>query len=381
MTRILEGTTRGGGRDRLRRRLRRPGRGPTARARARGADRRGAGARRRPRAVGRAAGRLRGRRRGSGGGRSGGDARRRAAGRRRRRRARRRARPARAAVARQPRSLGGGPAVRRPAPTARSGFVPATSAAARSSPTSRRCRRPPRACSRSRTAWRRSCAPAPVPPGRSRCRPAPTRSAWRPPAISPSRPRPRARWSSSTCGTDLELRQISLGRYDPGTINGLAISPEGDVAATVPTGDGEDVLLWAPARADARARARHGPRVRARGHGRRARGVRRRRRTARRRAGHGHRRRDPPDPVPRPARVLDRRAELRRAHDRLRDAGMHAHRPGLAALVALHGAARRVRADRRRGHDRESRRCAATATACGWPASTPRPARAASAHG
>ncbi len=51
-------------------------------------------------------------------------------------------------------------------------------------------------------------------------------------------------------GTDLELRQISLGRYDPGTINGLAISPEGDVAATVPTGDGEDVLLWAPARAE-----------------------------------------------------------------------------------------------------------------------------------
>lgn len=51
-------------------------------------------------------------------------------------------------------------------------------------------------------------------------------------------------------GTDLELRQISLGRYDPGTINGLAISPEGDVAATVPTGDGEDVLLWAPARSE-----------------------------------------------------------------------------------------------------------------------------------
>ncbi len=47
--------------------------------------------------------------------------------------------------------------------------------------------------------------------------------------------------------TDIERGQISLGRFDPNTITGLAISPEGDVAATVPVGDGDDVLLWAPA--------------------------------------------------------------------------------------------------------------------------------------
>jgi hypothetical protein len=46
--------------------------------------------------------------------------------------------------------------------------------------------------------------------------------------------------------TGTELRQISLGRFDPATINGLAISPGGDVAASVPTGDGGDVPLWAP---------------------------------------------------------------------------------------------------------------------------------------
>ena len=47
--------------------------------------------------------------------------------------------------------------------------------------------------------------------------------------------------------TDIERAQISLGRFDPNTITGLAVSPEGDVAATVPVGDGDDVLLWAPA--------------------------------------------------------------------------------------------------------------------------------------
>ena len=46
--------------------------------------------------------------------------------------------------------------------------------------------------------------------------------------------------------TDIERTQISLGRFDPNTITGLAVSPEGDVAATVPVGDGDDVLLWAP---------------------------------------------------------------------------------------------------------------------------------------
>ncbi len=47
--------------------------------------------------------------------------------------------------------------------------------------------------------------------------------------------------------TDTEVREISLGRFDPTTVNGVAISPAGDVALTVPIGDGGDVLLWAPA--------------------------------------------------------------------------------------------------------------------------------------
>lgn len=54
-------------------------------------------------------------------------------------------------------------------------------------------------------------------------------------------------------GTGTEQRQISLGRYEP-ALSGLAISPEGDVAATVPAGDGDDVLLWAP-RGASRVRA------------------------------------------------------------------------------------------------------------------------------
>jgi hypothetical protein len=47
--------------------------------------------------------------------------------------------------------------------------------------------------------------------------------------------------------TDTEVRQLSLGRFDAATVNGLAISPSGDVALTVPVGDGSDALLWAPA--------------------------------------------------------------------------------------------------------------------------------------
>ena len=43
-----------------------------------------------------------------------------------------------------------------------------------------------------------------------------------------------------------EIRQIGLGRFDDETINGLSLSPEGDVAATVPVGDGSDVLLYSP---------------------------------------------------------------------------------------------------------------------------------------
>jgi hypothetical protein len=47
--------------------------------------------------------------------------------------------------------------------------------------------------------------------------------------------------------TDTEVRQISLGRFDAATVNGIAISPSGDVALSVPIGDGSDALLWAPA--------------------------------------------------------------------------------------------------------------------------------------
>ena len=43
-----------------------------------------------------------------------------------------------------------------------------------------------------------------------------------------------------------ELHQISLGRFDA-QVTSLAVSPAGDVAATVAVGDGSDVLLWAPA--------------------------------------------------------------------------------------------------------------------------------------
>jgi hypothetical protein len=47
--------------------------------------------------------------------------------------------------------------------------------------------------------------------------------------------------------TDTEIRQVSLGRFDAATVNGIAISPAGDIALTVPIGDGSDALLWAPA--------------------------------------------------------------------------------------------------------------------------------------
>ena len=43
-----------------------------------------------------------------------------------------------------------------------------------------------------------------------------------------------------------ELHQISLEDYDA-QVTSLAVSPAGDVAATVAVGDGSDVLLWAPA--------------------------------------------------------------------------------------------------------------------------------------
>jgi hypothetical protein len=43
-----------------------------------------------------------------------------------------------------------------------------------------------------------------------------------------------------------ELHQVSLEEFDA-QVTSLALSPTGDVAATVAVGDGSDVLLWAPA--------------------------------------------------------------------------------------------------------------------------------------
>ena len=45
----------------------------------------------------------------------------------------------------------------------------------------------------------------------------------------------------------IEQRQISLGPFDGFNVSGLAISPGGDVAATVPVGDGTDALVLSPA--------------------------------------------------------------------------------------------------------------------------------------
>lgn len=45
----------------------------------------------------------------------------------------------------------------------------------------------------------------------------------------------------------VEVRQVSLGPYDPVNLDGLALGPDGSVAATVPAGDGTGVLVWAPA--------------------------------------------------------------------------------------------------------------------------------------
>ena len=45
----------------------------------------------------------------------------------------------------------------------------------------------------------------------------------------------------------IEGRQISLGPYDGFNVSGLSISPGGDVAATVPVGDGTDALVFSPA--------------------------------------------------------------------------------------------------------------------------------------
>ena len=42
----------------------------------------------------------------------------------------------------------------------------------------------------------------------------------------------------------VELRQVSLGEYDPVNLDGLAVSQSGEVAATVPAGDGTGVLVW-----------------------------------------------------------------------------------------------------------------------------------------
>ena len=147
-----------------------------------------------------------------------------------------------------------------------------------------------------------ACAGRTAGSARWRCRraPIPTRvAAAGDVAVAPT---PEGALTVFDVRNDIERGQISLGRFDPNTITGLAISPEGDVAATVPVGDGDDVLLWAPAGAT---------RVRelARGHeysrvavGERARGVRRRRRPARGRARVRHRPAVAADRVPRARR-------------------------------------------------------------------------------
>ena len=73
-----------------------------------------------------------------------------------------------------------------------------------------------------------------------------------------------------------EIRQVGLGRFDDETINGLALSPEGDVAATVPVGDGSDVLLYAPVSDDRVRVLATGRAVRQRRDRGRTRGLRRR---------------------------------------------------------------------------------------------------------
>lgn len=45
----------------------------------------------------------------------------------------------------------------------------------------------------------------------------------------------------------VEVRQVSLGALDPVNLDGLALSPAGDVAASVPVGDGTGALVWAAA--------------------------------------------------------------------------------------------------------------------------------------
>jgi hypothetical protein len=45
----------------------------------------------------------------------------------------------------------------------------------------------------------------------------------------------------------IEQRLISLGAFDGFNVSGLAISPAGDVAATVPVGDGTSALVWSAA--------------------------------------------------------------------------------------------------------------------------------------
>lgn len=45
----------------------------------------------------------------------------------------------------------------------------------------------------------------------------------------------------------IEQRQISLGSFDGFNVSGLAVSASGDVAATVPVGDGTDALIFSPA--------------------------------------------------------------------------------------------------------------------------------------
>lgn len=59
----------------------------------------------------------------------------------------------------------------------------------------------------------------------------------------------------------MEVRQVSLGALDPVNLDGLALSAAGDVAATVPAGDGTGVLVWAAAGQSRVRELARGPRL------------------------------------------------------------------------------------------------------------------------
>ena len=173
---------------------------------------------------------------------------------------------------------------------------------------------------------------------RSCSRPRATRGSWRPPAASAWR-RPTGALIVFDLRSGTELHQISLGSFDA-QVTSLAISPAGDVAATTATGDGSDVVLWAPAGAKqvrvlatlARAEevATAGGRVAFVGSNRLDGGGRCASRSSTARPGRGSSAaRSRPRPV---------RPQLRRRPHRLPDGGVHAGLGRHRCLVELRGA-------------------------------------------